>query len=176
MPILLPTHNPSKNNMTAFSQENDKRRLLNYWTQTSGVGTLAYNSTDGTEGVGRFTVTGNGTWVLNFDIPIAEYRGLACMISHQQLSGSSTVFLGVACKTSAGALLSNRFFVNAVAAPTTATSITNYIINAGLATNNYPSGTRLATFILTVQSNTGTYSFDRPYLDFMSIAQRALYV
>lgn len=176
MPILLPTHNPTLNTLALYSRENDKRRLLNFWSQTSGVGALSYDPSGGTEGVGRFVITGNGTWTLNFDIPIAEYRGLSCMVAHQQISGSSTVSIGVACKNAAGTLLANRNFVFSGAAPTSATSITNYIFGAGSTAITYPSGTRLATLYISVSSNTGTYTFDRPYLDFMSIAQRALYV
>lgn len=175
MPILLPSHDTT-NSFNQFRNETNKSMLLQYFTRISGTGTMSYNSAGTTtEGLGRFEFTGTGRWELSSIIPVSEFRGLELKANHFQNSGSATVRMGINCRTAVSSLGDrNCFFTGS--SPGATTNIQQYIYLSGGTVNNYVSGTTFGIFYINISANNGTYVIDRPHLDYMAFAQKALYI
>jgi hypothetical protein len=178
MPILLPAHSSDRAyTLTNFNNELSKAALLPYFTRVSGTGTMTYNSAAvTTEGKGRFEFSGTGRWELIVQIPVNESKGIGFRGNHIQATGSSTVAMGVNCKDANLASLGDRNSFFSGAAPAGSTNLQTFIYLAGATADTFISGTRYATFFINITANTGIYSIDRPYVDYLSFAQKALYV
>jgi hypothetical protein len=167
MPILLPYHEN-------FSIEDHHKwlgttYLSKYWTRISGTGTATFN-------VLGITFTGVSTWVINTLVPVEVNQGFFANFTHQQTAGAATVAVSAECFNSSKASLGirNCFFTGT--APTTATNVQAFITGPGSAASNYIAETYFIKIRVTISANTGTYTLQRPYFDYMDYAQRALYV
>lgn len=175
MPILLPSH--GTNTLDDYMKVVDKRLVIQYFNRVSGAGSLSYVGTASTEGAGRLSFTGGAArWELKAKIPVSELRGLGLNMNHQQVSGTGSVNIGIACYDANEVFLSNRNVFFTGATPVSSTNNQNTVYTAGATTSTFPSGTRFVKFYIDIISNTGVYIIDRPYLNYLSIAQKALYV
>jgi hypothetical protein len=178
MPILLPAHSSTAAfTLDEFNKELNKAALLPYFTRVSGTGTLTYNSAvASSEGKGRLEFSGIGRWELIVRIPVNESKGIGFRATHQQATGAATVAIGINCKDANLASLGDRnsFFTGAT--PAGLTNLQTFVYLAGATVDTYISGTRFATFFINITANTGVYVIDRPYIESLSFAQKALYV
>lgn len=141
---------------------NNKASGVGLFSRISGTGTLSYDPSESTTGVGCFAITGNGTWVINNLYAASPSTGLGGKII---VKGTATFNVGCQFYTSSGTYITptlpvqNSFIMSG-------NSIASFIIHEGntkyegTVANTMPAGTKLAQPFITITGNAGTVKFD----------------
>lgn len=160
---------------------NNKANALGYFKKISGTGTIGYDPNNSVMGVGSFTVTGNGTWVI--ESPLSPYDYFAVCPTFGiggriAVSGVASFAVGCEFYDNAGGYLpptvssQNWFIINAVG---TGPFVMHegYVKGESTIANTMPVNTRLARPIISVSGNLGTVKFD--FFDIYHLESLAFY-
>lgn len=141
---------------------NNKINGTGFFRRTAGTGTLAYDATESAMGKGCFSITGNGTWVVDNILAIAPLYGIggqvvikgiaAFSVGVQYFDANGTVITGTTAQT--------NFVANSVVGSASFALLENYVKFEGAGNNNVPAGARHARPFITVSGNSGTVKFD----------------
>lgn len=160
---------------------NNKYNALSCFKRIAGTGTIGYDATESMVGVGCFTITGNGTWVVEPPVStynsfaISSYFGLGGRIA---VKGVATFEVGCTFYNGSGVYLAptvaaqNSFVINGVGT-STFTMHENYVKNEGIVANTMPVGSKLAKPYITISNSLGTVKFD--YFNIYHLESLAFY-
>lgn len=183
MPRILPKHGSIKSLLeyNTYSNYFGREELVDLWVKRSGAGDLSYNSSlieTNKSGRGRFEIFGTGVWELDILLPINVDIGLGGFISFGADTSGTTVSCGYSSYGASGAELgAGNFITNSLGV----TAISSYeyhdayVIDEGVAVDNFVGGTRFVKPRIEITSNPVKFYFNGFYLYPLNAAKIALW-
>lgn len=141
---------------------NNKQNGVGFFKRISGTGTLSYDSSESAMGAGCFSITGNGTWVIDDFGAIAPLYGIGGQIVAKGVANYvvGCEFYDASGNLLAGTNVQNNFIMDNIIGTSVFELHENYVKTEGSGINTMPVGARFARPFITISGNSGVVKFD----------------
>lgn len=161
---------------------NNKSSALGFFRRISGTGTMSYDPSESMMGVGCFTITGNGSWVIESPLAsnynkfaVSPYFGIGGRIG---VKGVAQFDVGCEFYNNAGgaigaATIQQSFIASGVVGTGAFTMHEGYVKGESTVVNTMPVNARLIRPFIVISGNLGTVKFD--FFDIYHLESLAFY-